>query len=108
MTAAAVAALGIFAYPAVAAVILVRAGKRVDVAFARDMNRVLRSDRHGRSETADTWPVPPGAVSVPAGGDARGPRPVHAALPPAPRHLVGAVVRQTAAPARPPRVAVHG
>lgn len=105
MTAAAIAAAAIFAYPLVAAVVLVYAGRRVDAAFVRDMNRVLRSRAGGGSGEADQ--SHPQGRSATAGVE-RGRVPhVAAAAPPAPYPLAGAVY-PAPAPARPPRVAVHG
>lgn len=66
----------------------------------------LRSRTPGGSGSAGSLPL---ALPAPAGGDARTPRPVAAALPPAPCPLVGAaLIPSSAAPARPPRVMVHG
>lgn len=66
----------------------------------------LRSRTLGRggSEVADRS-RPQGRSALAAGVEPRCPVPL---APPAPCSLVGAVGRQTAAPTRPPRVAVHG
>ena len=78
----------------------------------REFVRAVRSELRSRAvrggsgeEDSGVSPRPP---LVPAGGEARPPRPVDVAPPPAPLPLVGAGGPQLPAPARPPRAVVHG
>ena len=106
MTAAVIAAIAIAVYPVVAAVYLAVSSQLISWDLEIDVTRVLRSRTPGGSGVAGQRPDPPGARSAVAGVERGGSQP--AAAPPAPCPLVVAVGRQTAAPARPPRVAVHG
>lgn len=105
MTAATIAATGLVLYLPAAAVFLVWSLRRVDAAFVRDMQRVLRGGHvSGGPELADL--ANPLGRSAPAGVERGGvPSPD---APPAPCPLVGATDPQRVAPARPPRVMVHG
>jgi hypothetical protein len=76
--------------------------------FLRQVRAIELRDRARRGgpgeETGSNLPRP---LPVPAGGEARPPRPVDAVLPPAPLPLVGAVTPEPAS-TRPPLVRLGG
>ena len=76
--------------------------------FSADLTAVLRSRTPGGSVSTPDRHNPQVSSGVLAGGEARAPSPVYAALPPAPLTLVGAADPRPAALTRPPRVRLGG